>query len=36
MNILHNILDDRTLVIRITMYECLFVMLSELRTGGGA
>ncbi len=28
--------DDRTLVIRITMYECIFVMLTELRTGGGA
>ncbi len=28
--------DDRTLVIRITMYGCIFVMLSELRTGGGA
>ncbi len=28
--------DDRTLVIRITMYEFIFVMLTELRTGGGA
>ncbi len=31
--------DDRTLVIRITKYECIFVMLTELaefRTGGGA
>ncbi len=28
--------DDRTLVIRITMYECIFVMLTEFRTGGGA
>ncbi len=30
--------DDRTLVIRITKYECIFVMLTEfveLRTGGG-
>ncbi len=24
--------DDRTLVIRITKYECIFVMLTELRT----
>ncbi len=24
------------LVIRITMYECIFVMLTELRIGGGA
>lgn len=24
------------LVIRITMYKCIFVMLAELRTGGGA
>ncbi len=23
-------------VIRITTYECIFVMLTELRTGGGA
>ncbi len=28
--------DDRTLVIRITKYEYIFVMLTELRTGGGA
>ncbi len=28
--------DDRTLVIRITKYEFIFVMLTELRTGGGA
>ncbi len=27
--------DDRTLSF-IIMYECIFVMLSELRTGGGA
>ncbi len=26
--------DDRTLVIRITKYEFIFVMLTELRTGG--
>ncbi len=25
--------DDRTLVIRITKYEFIFVMLAELRTG---
>ncbi len=28
--------DDRTLVIRITKYEFIFVMLTELRTGAGA
>ncbi len=28
--------DDRTLVIRITMYKCIFVMLTELGTGWGA
>ncbi len=28
--------DDRTLVIRLTMYECIFVMLTEHRTAGGA
>ncbi len=28
--------DDRTLVIRIAMYERIFVMLTEFRTGGGA
>ncbi len=28
--------DDKTLVIRITKYEFIFVMLTELRTGGGA
>ncbi len=26
--------DDRTLVIRITKYEFICVMLTELRTGG--
>ncbi len=28
--------DDRMLVIRITKYKCIFVMLTELRSGGGA
>ncbi len=28
--------DYRTLVIRITMYECIFVIVTEVITGGGA